>query len=511
MGTTVMQKLAANRFTIAVVLLEIMFILIYAFCIEYESALSHGGIGADGGMDSYYPLYQDVHVMIFIGFGFLMTFVSRYAWSAVGFNFLLSALAIQWALLTDAFFHAAQLNKWDKASVNIVSLINADFAAASLMITFGAVLGKTSALQMVVIMFFEIIIYSANATVVFINLKAIDMGGSMVIHMFGAYFGLAVSWMLGNPAHPKGAQAPVATATYTKWSSTGSMIGTIFLWCFWPSFNGALALGAQQHRVVINTVLSISASCAATFMASRLLRPGNKFDFEDIANATLAGGVAVGSSADLVIQPWGAILIGCVAGVLATVGFAKLSAVLDKKFKIHDTCGVHNLHGMSGILGGICGGVSAALAGSDSYGINIGLLFPARAPSDPAAAAAIGAKPGLDRSAAAQGNYQIAAIMVTLAIAITGGLIVGFIVKLPIFAPMTEHFYDDESDWITHHVTDQSSASQAHGENDALIGHAETAAAPTSASEVELVRKHEGAGGSASAAADKPVEAPGEV
>jgi ammonium transporter Rh len=98
-------------------------------------------------MESYYPLYQDVHVMIFIGFGFLMTFVSRYAWSAVGFNFLLSALAIQWALLTDAFFHAAQLNKWNKASVNIVSLINADFAAASLMITFGALLGKTSALR----------------------------------------------------------------------------------------------------------------------------------------------------------------------------------------------------------------------------------------------------------------------------------------------------------------------------------------------------------------------------
>lgn len=28
--------------------------------------------------------FQDIHVMIFIGFGFLMTFLKRYGYSAVG-------------------------------------------------------------------------------------------------------------------------------------------------------------------------------------------------------------------------------------------------------------------------------------------------------------------------------------------------------------------------------------------------------------------------------------------
>ena len=32
---------------------------------------------------SNYPLYQDVHVMIFIGFGFLMTYLGKYGFSAV--------------------------------------------------------------------------------------------------------------------------------------------------------------------------------------------------------------------------------------------------------------------------------------------------------------------------------------------------------------------------------------------------------------------------------------------
>jgi ammonium transporter Rh len=44
-----------------------------------------------------------------------------------------------------------------------------------------------------------------------------------------------------------------------------------------------------------------------------------------IQNATLAGGVAVGSVADMVIQPWGAMLIGFSGGLISVVGYKLIS------------------------------------------------------------------------------------------------------------------------------------------------------------------------------------------
>jgi len=41
-----------------------------------------------------------------------------------------------------------------------------------------------------------------------------------------------------------------------------------------------------------------------------------------VQNATLAGGVAIGTASNMSVAPWGALLIGCIAGALSTVGYA---------------------------------------------------------------------------------------------------------------------------------------------------------------------------------------------
>jgi hypothetical protein len=56
-------------------------------------------------VQNLYPFFQDVHVMIFIGFGFLMTFIKTSQWSALCFNWIISIWALQWSILFGGFWH----------------------------------------------------------------------------------------------------------------------------------------------------------------------------------------------------------------------------------------------------------------------------------------------------------------------------------------------------------------------------------------------------------------------
>lgn len=179
----------------------------------------------------------------------------------------------------------------------------------------------------------------------------------MFVHTFGAYFGLAASYFF-QPQ--KAIKNEKGTCGGDYYSQLIAMIGTIFLFMFWPSFNGALAVGSFQQRVIVNTVLSISASCITACGMSRLLL--GKLDMEVLLNATLAGGVAVGSACDLLVSPAGGLAIGAAAGIVSALGFLKLSPFLQMKIGLHDTCGVHNLHGIPGIMGGIFGCIVTSIS-----------------------------------------------------------------------------------------------------------------------------------------------------
>jgi len=444
------------RFVWATFLWQIVIIVLYGKCAEYGPALDPTrSAGVVDNIDKY-PMFQDVHVMIFVGFGFLMTFLKKYGYSAVSFNFIISALTVQWAILVSGFWHNAWHNTLDKLiQLDIVSLIKADFAAAAVMISFGAIIGKVSPLQMFVIMIFEVIVLALNESIGVYEFYAVDMGGSMFVHTFGAYFGLAVSWAMTRPA--KGA-ANAARNSSDRNSDMFAMIGTLFLWMFWPSFNGALAPPTQQHRVVINTVLALSASCVAAFFTDAFMRKKRgKFDMVSIQNATLAGGVAVGSSSDLVIGPWGALTIGIAAGVLSVVGYTRIQPYLQRTIGLDDTCGVHNLHGMPGVLGGIAGAISAATSPATKYGQSIAEVFPARgAEDDPAY------PDGQGWDAHDQAMNQLYALLTTLAIAIGSGLLVGWGVSK--FGKFDEDlWYDDKHMW-THEDFEEEEATAEEGQ-----------------------------------------------
>ncbi|NWU92897.1 RHAG protein, partial [Upupa epops] len=385
------------KFSILALLLQVIIIVLFGIFVEYKS----------GNQRTIYAVFQDVHVMIFIGFGFLMTFLKKYGFSSVGINMLIAALGLQWGVLMQGFWHLHE----GKISVDIASMINADFSTATALISFGALLGKTSPLQMLILTILEITIFACNEHLVLNVFQATDVGASMTIHAFGAYFGLAVTLLLYRPGLKK--KHEKEESTYH--SDLFAMIGTLFLWLFWPSFNCANATGdAEVMRAIINTYYSLAACAVTTFALSSLVDPRGKFSMVLIQNATLAGGVAVGTCADMEIHPFGALCIGTIAGTISVLGFHYLSPLLASKLNIQDTCGVHNLHGLPGILGGIAGIVVTAIG-------NGGVYTPA---------------------------MQAASLGSTLGIALVGGALTGAILNLPFLGQASdENCFDDSVYW----------------------------------------------------------------
>ncbi|KAI7806437.1 ammonium transporter Rh type B [Triplophysa rosa] len=425
------------RLPLLCIILEVILIILFGVLVEYNHDTDAKKWNKNGTHSAHeyenefyyrYPSFQDVHVMIFVGFGFLMTFLQRYGFSSVGFNFLIAAFSLQWATLMQGFFHGMEHGK---IHVGVESMINADFCTGSVLISFGAILGKTSPVQLLVMAVFEVTLFAVNEFILLSVLGANDAGGSMTIHTFGAYFGLVVSRVLYRPTLDKSKHRN--SSVYH--SDLFAMIGTIYLWMYWPSFNSAVTqYGDPQHRTAMNTYYSLAACTLATFAFSALLSHEGKLDMVHIQNAALAGGVAVGTAGEMMLTPVGSMIVGFLAGTISVLGYKYLTPVLEKKLKIQDTCGVHNLHGMPGVLGAVVGAVTACLASKDVYGEGFQKVF--------------SESESVSWSASHQGVMQALSLAVTLGMALFGGLLTGLILKLPIYgSPSDTHCFEDGLYW----------------------------------------------------------------
>ena len=107
----------------------------------------------------------------------------------------MAAFVIQWYQLTRGFWHDTFQGAYDHVLISIETLVQSDFCAGAVLITYGVVLGKVSPSQMLLIAVCETIFYSLNEQIG-ITLQVADLGGTMTIHMFGAFFGFAVSKMV---------------------------------------------------------------------------------------------------------------------------------------------------------------------------------------------------------------------------------------------------------------------------------------------------------------------------
>ena len=286
--------------------------------------------------------------MLLVGFGFLMVFVKNYGLSALTGSYLIVAatLPVYLGLRSTGILSAEAIQ-----ANSIESFLFAEFAAAAAFIAMGAVLGRLKVFQYGILGALLVPFYMINEWLVLdgglgITQGFVDAGGSIVIHAFGAYFGMGMTLVLTSAKHR---EVPIQSdATSDRFSMLGSMI----LWIFWPSFCSAIVPEAQFAQTVINVVLALCGATLTTYIIGMMIR--KKIAIADIANGSIAGGVAIGATCNLV-GPLGAFAIGLLAGTLCVVGYTIIQPRIQNKLKIVDTCGVHNLHGMPGLLGGLCG------------------------------------------------------------------------------------------------------------------------------------------------------------
>ena len=165
------------------------------------------------------------------------------------------------------------------------SFLLGEFAAATVLISFCVVLGKVTILQLIIMAVLEVALYSVNEYIGFSLMFAHDVGYTTFLHVFAASFGLGVS----RAVKVEEVAQPSQLAT-SRPSNIFSLLGTLFLWVFWPSFMASASVsGLPQQRAMMNTYSAIIASLMATVSVSAFSNLQGKLHIDHIQNAVLAG------------------------------------------------------------------------------------------------------------------------------------------------------------------------------------------------------------------------------
>lgn len=227
------------------------------------------------------------------------------------------------------------------------------------------------------------------------KLGAIDFAGGNVVHISSGVSALVLAIILGKRKN-------FGKATYHPHNVPFVLLGASLLWFGWFGFNAGSALAANE--LAIHAFMTTNTSAAAAMLSWLLI--------EKVTNGkpTLVGGstglviglVAITPGAGFV-PIWAAIIIGALVSPICYF----FISVVKPKFGYDDALDVFGCHGVGGIWGGIATGLFAKSSLNSAAAWN-GLVF---------------------------GNVnlfirQLAAIGITIVIAIVGTLIAAGIASL---------------------------------------------------------------------------------
>jgi Amt family ammonium transporter len=198
------------------------------------------------------------------------------------------------------------------------------------------------------------------------GLNFADFAGSTVVHTVGGTAALIGTIMLkprlgkydpdGKPNVIAGHSIPLAS------------LGVFILWFGWFGFNPGSSLHVGDGSLIALAAINTNLAAAAGGISAMIMvwKMFGKPDLSMAMNGALAGLVAITAPCAFV-DPWAAIVIGAIGGVIVVLG-----VILLDKLQIDDPVGAVPVHGMNGFWGTIAIGIF----GKESLGLaNSGLLY----------------------------------------------------------------------------------------------------------------------------------------
>ena len=198
----------------------------------------------------------------------------------------------------------------------------------------------------------------------------IDFAGSTVVHMVGGVAGLVGAIILGPRIGKYGKDGkPRAILGH---SITLGALGVFLLWFGWFGFNPGSTLSATgDNTTAIGSIFMTTNLAAAAAACTTMLFTWFRYKKPDVSmtlNGALAGLVAI-TAGCAAVNPFGALVIGIIAGFAVVFGVE----LLDKVLKIDDPVGAVAVHGINGALGTLLVGFFA-VDGGVFYGGGFHLL-----------------------------------------------------------------------------------------------------------------------------------------
>ena len=376
-----------------------------------------------------YKIFQEINIIIFLGFGFLRTFLKHHSWTSISITLMSGVIAFEVGLFTLICWAAIFTRNWNNGILNFQHFLDASYCSATIVISLGAVLGKLSIAQYLVMIFIETIFSTLNYVLLRQKLKIIDVGGALTVHLFGSIFGgmfSLVSFIVKNERE-RIAKSPHLGSNYN--SNIFALFGTLILIAYWPSFNISLIRNNEDKcRGVINTYLALLGSISGTFCFSALTNFG-KLKISNLLNSCFCGGIIVAGCCHIIDRFWVSIVLGFICGELTTFVCNSISDIL-KSIGYHDTSDIIYYHGIPGFLGGIITSIFVGNLGKEKSDLEKGLVY--KYVGTLLNNTFISDNETINNETINIPKYagiHFSAIFITLAIAAGGGFFSGFLIK----------------------------------------------------------------------------------